>query len=221
MSTTYVNPDAPNQEVVDAGVRAMLGANQPQNAYSNTYYYAGGYPQNPFTSSQNVVSVPSNDSRANVGLNAYQIPQTQVYAYPPAQSQIAPPYAYGQAPTYSQIAPYPYQYPQSQVQVPPGGYAGYPIGVDPSNYIFEYMKANTAPKNTWGQNYWTAPKPIDPPQIDWTQKPQTTDPYAQYGMTVVPQVQLQPTQPVLPQGFAFQPLQESPLDIAKRNWKDL
>jgi hypothetical protein len=219
-NTNYVNPDAPSPEVVDAGVRALLAGNQQQSGFSNTYYYAGGYAQNPFASSQNVVSVPSNDSRANVGLNAYQIPQNQIYGYPPSQSQIAPPYAYGQAPTYSQIAPYAYQPPQPQVQVPPGGYAGYPIGVDPSNYIFEYMKANATSKNAWGPNYWTTPKPIESPQIDWTQKAQPADPYAQYGMTVVPQIQMQP-QPTLPQGFAFPPLQESPLDVVKKNWKDL
>lgn len=219
--STYVNPDAPNPEVTDAAVRAMLAGNNSQpNGYSNTYYYAGGYPQNPFASSQNVVSVPTNDSRANVGTPQYQFPvtQQQVYAYPPTQSQIAP--VWNPSYAYAQPQSNLLSYQQPQVPVPAGGYNGYPLGVDPSNYIYEYMRANTAPKNVWGENYWTAPKPIQAPQIDWTKPSQNPYDYAQYGMNAVPQIQMQPT---LPQGFSFPPIQESPLDVVKKNWsyKDL
>jgi hypothetical protein len=82
------------------------------------------------------------------------------------------------------------------------------------------MRANTAPKNVWGENYWTAPKPIQAPQIDWTKPSQNPYDYAQYGMNAVPQIQMQPA---LPQGFSFPPIQESPLDVVKKNWsyKDL
>jgi hypothetical protein len=105
-------------------------------------------------------------------------------------------------------------------QQPVMGYSGYPIGVDPNNWIFEYMKNNTASKNSWGENYWTMQKPIEQPPIDWTQKaqPQMGDFYAQYGMNGVP---TQQPQPMLPAGFAFPQVQETWLDVAKRNWKNL
>lgn len=214
--STYTNPDAPNPEITDAAVRSMLMQGQQQNGYTpNSGYYPGGY-ANPFTGSQNVTSVPSADSRANIG---YPMSQTGVpaqYQYSPMQTGIAPAWNPGTA-SFNQLSQMNAQALAGQSFAQPTmGYSGYPLGVDPTNYIFEYMKNNSAPKNTWGENYWTQQKPIDPPPIDWTAKPQQyTDPYAQYGMTCVPQ------QPMLPTGFSFPPVQETWLDQAKRNWKHL
>lgn len=225
MSTTYVNPDAPNPEITDAAVRSMLMQNNPQNTmggYGTSGYYAGPG-SNPFAGSQNVMSVPSADSRANVGypMQMQMMPQMQAqqYVYNPQQAGIAPPWngsaAFNQLTQMNQQA----LMGQGYQPQPMMGYNGYPIGIDPSNYIFEYMKSHTAPKNVWGENYWTMAKPIEQPPIDWTQKPQPQyGQYDQYGMGAVP---CQAQQPMLPPGFAFPQVQETWLDQAKRNWKKL
>lgn len=210
MNTTYVNPDAPNAEITDAAVRSMLmQGQQGQNTYQNGGYYPGSYP-NPFgVQSQNMVSMPTTESRANIG---YPTPQMQQYN--PMQNGIAPAWVPG-AGTFPQISQNPQAY---QMQ----GYNGYPIGVDPNNWIFEYMKNNTAAKNTWGENYWTMQKPIEQPPIDWTPKPQQqyTDFYAQYGMAGVPSQPPQMMPPAAP-NLTFAPVQETWLDAAKKNWKNL
>lgn len=220
MSTNYTNPDAPKDEITNAAVRSMLMQGQQQNGYMPTSgYYAGGG-VNPFNGSQNVMSVPSADSRANIGypMQMMGMPQ-QSYNYAPQQSGIAPVWN-GNA-SFNQLSQMHQQALAGQMfQQQVGGYNGYPIGIDPSNYIFEYMKNHTAPKNAWGENYWTMPKPIGQPPIDWTPKPQPQycDPYAQYGMNGVP---CQAQQPMLPPGFSFPQTQETWLDQAKRNWKNL
>lgn len=227
MSTTYVNPDAPNPEITDAAVRSMLMQNNPQNTmggYPTTGYYAGAG-SNPFAGSQNVMSVPSADSRANVGYPMQMMPQMQAqqYVYNPQQAGIAPPWNGGSS-AFNQLTQMNQQalIGQGYQPQPMMGYNGYPIGIDPSNYIFEYMKSHTAPKNVWGENFWTMPKPIEQPPIDWTQKPQPQygqyGQYDQYGMGAVP---CQAQQPMLPPGFAFPQVQETWLDQAKRNWKKL
>lgn len=215
MSTTYTNPDAPNPEITNAAVRSMLMQNQPQtnNAYTGSFYYGGGYatPQNPFANnSMNVMSVPG-DSRANVGYTtpAPSYPSMTPYAPTPAAANpmLTP------APTFDQLI-----VPGSAQPAQTGAYNGYPIGIN-NNYIFDYMKTHTAPKNAWGENYWTMPKPIEQPPIDWSPKPQSAyDAYAQYGMGCVPQM---PPQPMLPPGFSFPQVQETWLDAAKKNWKQL
>lgn len=224
MSTTYVNPDAPNPDITNAAVRSMLMQNNSQNGMSayNTGYYAGG---NPFAGSQNVMSVPSADSRANVGAGTYPMTQTGMYnQYNPMQNGIAPPWNPGAAP-FNQLSQMNAQALAGQTYQaqPVMGYSGYPIGIDPSNYIFDYMKNHTAPKNVWGENYWTTQKPIEQPPIDWTQRPQPQmmdqyAQYAQYGMSGVP---CQAQQPMLPPGFTFPQVQETWLDQAKKNWKNL
>lgn len=227
MSTTYVNPDAPNPEITDAAVRSMLMQNNPQNTmggYPTTGYYAGAG-SNPFAGSQNVMSVPSGDSRANVGYPMQMMSQyqqyPQQYAYNPQQAGIAPPWNGGSS-AFNQLTQMNQQALMGQGYQPQPmmGYNGYPIGIDPGNYIFEYMKNHTAPKNVWGENYWTMQKPIEQPPIDWTAKPQPqyVDQYAQYGMGGVP---CQAQQPMLPPGFSFPQVQETWLDQAKRNWKKL
>lgn len=219
MSTnTFTNPDAPNPEITDAAVRSMLmqGQNTSQSMYSTTGFYPGsGYSSNPFSSQQNVMSVPTTESRANVGypqMNPYQqyaggYPQQPQSPMAPAWNPNTPQNGY-----FNQV---PYQInPQ-----PVSGYNGYPLGCD-GNYIFEYMKNNTAPKNTWGQNYWTTPKPVEQPTIDWTQRQQPQCDaygYSQYGMNAVPQQQMTPPAPNL----AFSQTQETWLDAAKKNWKKL
>lgn len=227
MSTTYVNPDAPNPEITDAAVRSMLMQQNGQSSmggYGTSGYYPGAT-TNPFVGSQNVMSVPSGDSRANVGYPQMAPTQQmqQQYGYNPMQAGIAPPWNGGA--TFDQLTRMNQQalmgqgYPQ--MQQPVAGYNGYPIGIDPNNYIFEYMKNHTAPKNVWGENYWTSQRPIDQPPIDWTPKPQQTqyyDQYAQYGMSGVP---CQAQQPALPPGFGFPQVQETWLDQAKKNWKNL
>lgn len=230
-TTTYTNPDAPNPEITNAAVRSMLMQGQQQNTmggYGTSGYYAGPG-TNPFVGSQNVMSVPSADSRANIGYPTQQQFGQQQFqnpfgGYNPQQAGIAPPWGGSSFNQLSQmnmqaLAGQGFAQPQYQ-QVPVGGYNGYPLGVDPNNWIFEYMKNNTAPKNTWGENFWTTPKPIEQPPIDWTQKaqPQYTDPYAQYGMSGVP---AQQPQPMLPPNFAFPQVQETWLDMAKKNWKNL
>ena len=222
MSTNYTNPDAPNDEITNAAVRSMLMQGQQQNGYMPTSgYYAGGG-VNPFTGSQNVMSVPSTDSRANIGypMQMMGMPQAQQYPYSPQQAGIAPVWN-GNA-SFNQLSQMHQQAlaGQSYQYQPVVGYNGYPIGIDPNNYIFEYMKNHTAPKNVWGENYWTTPKQIEQPPIDWTQKaqPQYGDVYAQFGMNGVP---CQAQQPMLPQGFSFPQVQETWLDQAKRNWKNL
>lgn len=233
MSTTpYTNPDAPNPEITDAAVRSMLMQGQPQTmgGYGTSGYYAGPG-SNPFAGSQNVMSVPSADSRANVGMsqqNPFAYQQNAYYGCQPAQGTnpgIAPPWnptggTFNQLTQMNQQALMGQMYAQPAYQQQPVmGYSGYPIGVDPNNWIFEYMKNNTAPKNSWGQNFWTMPKQIDPPPIDWTAKPQAQyGGYDQYGMGAVPG---QMPQPMLPQGFSFPQVEETWLDRAKKNWKNL
>lgn len=232
MSTTYINPDAPNPEITDAAVRSMLMQNQPQNmgGYGTCGYYPGAG-TNPFAPGSNLTSVPTTESRANVGnynnmgyMQPYQN-QYAGYQMPATNPGIAPPWNSGA--TYDQLtqmntqalAGYNYAQPAYQQYQPVSGYNGYPIGIDPNNWIFEYMKNNTAPRNSWGTNCWTSPKPIEQPPIDWTQKPQQNPygGYEQYGMGgVTPQ-----TQPMLPPNFAFPQVQESWLDVAKKNWKNL
>ncbi len=220
MSTTYVNPDSTNSEITQAAVRSMLMQGQAQNGYQTSGYYAGGYATNPFGQSQNVMSMPSTESRANIGYPAQMPAMPQCN---PMQSGIAPTWNPGNA-AFNQLSQMNAQALAGQnfmmPQQPVMGYSGYPIGVDPNNWIFEYMKNNTASKNSWGENYWTMQKPIEQPPIDWTQKsqPQMGDFYAQYGMNGVP---TQQPQPMLPAGFAFPQVQETWLDVAKRNWKNL
>ena len=230
MSTTYVNPDAPNPEITDAAVRSMLmqGQQQTMGGYGTSGYYAGRC-SNPFAGSQNVMSVPSAESRANVGM-PQQNPFAQQYAYQQngmgwnPNAGVAPPWnpsgsAFNQLTQMNQQAMMGQMFAQPPYQQPVAGYNGYPIGIDPSNWIFEYMKNNTAPKNSWGENYWTMPKQIEQPPIDWTQKAQPQyGCYDQYGMGGVPGQQ---PQPMLPQGFAFPQTQETWLDRAKKNWKNL
>lgn len=222
--STYTNPDSPNPEITDAAVRSMLMQGQPQTSYPMSGGYTGM--PNPFAGSQNVMSVPTTESRANIGYPTQQTGMLPQYQFNPMQTGVAPAWNPGTA-AFNQLSQMntqalvgqPYVIPQYQQQ-PVMGYSGYPLGIDPNNYIFEYMKNNTVSKNTWGENYWTMQKPIDQPPIDWTVKPQTqyTDPYAQYGMGVVP---AQPPQPMLPANFAFPQVQETWLDKAKRNWKNL
>lgn len=224
MSTTYVNPDAPNPDITNAAVRSMMSSGQP-TGYSTPSmgYYPGGN-ANPFMGASNVTSVPTNESRANVG---YPMPQqpfggyTQPTGMAPAwnpNTGIAPAWN----PTtgsFNQLSMFTQQGLMSQgYQQPVSGYNGYPIGIGPENYIFEYMKNNTAPKNYWGDNYWTTPKPMDQPQIDWTQKAQPVyNPYAQCGMYGC---QPQQPAPVMPPNLTFAPVPETPLDYVKKNWKN-
>ena len=223
--STYTNPDAPNSEVTQEAVRSMLMQGQSQaGGYQSSGYYGGGYATNPFGQSQNVMSMPSTESRANIGYPTQMPTMPTMPQNNPMQNGIAPAWNPGNA-TFNQLsqmnaqalAGQNFMMPQQQ---PTMGYNGYPIGVDPNNWIFEYMKNNTCSKNSWGQNYWTMQKPIEQPPIDWTTKPQPQmgDFYAQYGMNGVP---TQQPQPMLPAGFSFPQTQESWLDVAKRNWKNL
>lgn len=226
--STYVNPDAPNPEITAEAVRSMMmGNQQPGYGASTMGYYPGGN-VNPFTGSANVTSVPSADSRANVGYPAMQpaqpfqnafcgYPQTAANPGWVPNAGFAPAWnpstgAFNQLTQFTQQGLMAEGYHQ-----PITGYNGYPIGIEPgSNYIFDYMKNNTAPKNCWGGNYWTTPKPMDQPQIDWTQKAQPAyDPYAQYGM-----YPNQQPMPVMPPNITFAPVPETPLDYVKKNWKN-
>lgn len=221
--SSYVNPDAPNPEITDAAVRSMLMQSNPSSGYVTTGFYPGGN-ANPFASSQNVTAVPSPESRANgmptMSPLGYLQPQTGMMPqqqYNPMQTGIAPNWVPGTG-SYNQLSMMNQQALMNQgYQMPVGGYNGYPIGVDPSNYIYEYMKNNVAPKKSWGENYWTMPRPVQQPPIDWTVKPQQyMDPYAQYcGMPTMPQA------PMLPPNFSFPMVQETWFDTAKKNWKNI
>lgn len=227
----YVNPDAPNPEITEAAVRSMhLQQNGGYARPSETHYYPGGNTMmNPFgTQQQTVTSVPTSESRANIG--GYQYPNSYGFGYQ-QQTGMSPMWNpstngyIGYQPPQQMAPPYnpPYNPPQQRctfndLPQPTAitGYNGYPIGVE-NNYIFDYMKNNTAPRNTWGQNYWTMPKPIEQPAIDWSPKPQQTyqnEPYSQYGMSGV-------SNPQLPPNFGFPRTEDSLLDQAKRNWANL
>lgn len=200
-----------------------------QNAFMGDYSPFGSFAGN----SMNVTNVPTTESRANIGYpqtntgfpnpfqqqNQQNQPQCPLYNPQANQnmSSYSPTYAYDYT-NYSTMDQLAYMNQMQQTTCQPiQGYNGYPIGVDPNNYIYEYMRNNTAPKNPWGANYWNTPKPVEQPPIDWTQKaqPQVGD-YSQYGMNGV---QCQQPQPMLPNNFGFAPAQESWLSIAQKNWK--
>lgn len=215
----YINPDAPNPEVSAAIVRSMQMGN---NGYvpNTTGYYPGGY-ANPFAPQNNASYSP--ESRANIGPAP-----TQQYPYgQPVPT--APQYQPAAAPAFNSLAEMKninnpaveaawLAQLQPAPQVQPTGYAGYPIGVDSNNYIYEYMRSHPTTKPTWGENYWTSPKPIDPPMIDWTPKQQEAPvyPYQQYGYGYANASQQQ----VLPQNFSFSTIEPTMLDIAKKTWSD-
>jgi hypothetical protein len=219
----YINPDAPNPEISAAIVRSMQMANNGYAPTPTSGYYPGGY-ANPFASQNNASYSP--ESRANIGPTT---PTGMPMQYPYGQ-QTAPQYQPVQsAPTFNGLAEMKninnpvveaawLAQLQPPVQVPATGYSGYPIGVDANNYIYEYMKSHPTTKPTWGENYWTSPKPIDPPMIDWTPKQQEAPvyPYQQYGYGYANA----PQQPTLPQNFAFPAAEPSLLDTAKKNWNN-
>lgn len=223
----YVNPDAPNPEVVSEMFQRFRGGYQTGAGAPPSVYYPGGT-YDPFGGSY------ASDSRSNIGPS---YPPAPGYPYgqptqPPVQS--APPFnglveqknGYGMTsapvdPTWT--PPAQPQYGQPQYGVP---YNGYPLRTEPGDYIYEYMRSHSQGKVTWGENYWTTPRPIDPPKIDWTPKPAPQapaypgDPYAGYGYNAYP-AQVPYSQPQLPQNFAFPNRQETWLDEAQRNWKNL
>ena len=228
MSDIYTNPDSPNPDVSAAMLQQMMMGGNTGMGYSQptTGYYPGtGY--NPFGNNY------SPDSRANIGstypTSGYPQPvqptQMPVQSAPAFNALAEQQNGYGMSaatnPTWTGMA---MQQPQ---QYPITPYSGYPIGVEPNDYIYEYMRGHAQTKTTWGENYWTTPKPIDPPMIDWTPKqPQqipnyTTDPYTGYGYGNYGMPVPQNAQPALPQNFGFPSMEESWLDKAKKNWKNL
>lgn len=219
----YINPDAPNPEVSAAMARSMQMNNSGYAPTSTSGYYPGGY-ANPFAPQNNASYSP--ESRANIGPAPTGMPMQYPYGQvPQAQPQYQQPVQC--APAFNSLAEmktvcnpavdavWAAQF--NQTQVPSTGYAGYPLGVE-NNYIYDYVRSHPTTKPTWGENYWTAPKPIDPPMIDWTPKQQEAPvyPYQQYGYGYANQ----PQQPALPQNFAFPAVEQSYLDIAKKTWSD-
>lgn len=217
----YVNPDSPNPDVTADIVRSMqMGSRMPTSPQTYGYYPGPGY-QNPFGYDPNF----DPDSRRNLGpmpnaatmaqynypnhTNPQIPPELQALNIPPLQQNRqpdCPPYPGNQCqstyPSYIQQQ----QYPQQTMP-----YNGLPMTIGPDDYIGEYMKSTVGSKLTWGENYWTTPKAIDPPFINWGQPT-----YQQSS-----QPQNYSVNPYYQSTFSLPPYQPTFLDVAKSTWRDL